>query len=178
MKIRAFMGVAALMSALQIAGCATLKSYWPWTKSPAPPSPLKVLKEVPSEIPPSTVVEEPAIPKRRTHRARAKEPPAITTAPAQTPAGSPTRGGTNVTIEDNNGYRVQAQALLADADTRLSQIDRSKLNAENSSAYNQASDLASAAHKAMAQNDYLAASGLARKSALLTAQVAERAPSR
>lgn len=85
---------------------------------------------------------------------------------------------TSVTLVDNDADHVRAQALVDDADARLARIDRSKLTGESATAYNQATNLASAARQAMTQQDYLAASGLARKATLLTEQLASRTPSR
>lgn len=97
-------------------------------------------------------------------------PPAVATVPGETaPAGT-----TNVTLEDSDADRNRARALVDEANARLAQIDRSKLTGETSNAFRQASDLANAASKAMAQHDYLAASGLARKASMLTDQVAGR----
>jgi hypothetical protein len=90
------------------------------------------------------------------------------------PAGVAPTGTTNVTLEDNDADREQARTLVDGANARLAQIDRSKLTGEASAAFRQASDLASAAGKAMEQRDYLAASGLARKASMLSDQVAGR----
>jgi hypothetical protein len=90
------------------------------------------------------------------------------------PAGVAPTGTTNVTLEDNDADREQARTLVDGANARLAHIDRSKLTGEASAAFRQASDLASAAGKAMEQHDYLAASGLARKASMLSDQVAGR----
>jgi hypothetical protein len=74
---------------------------------------------------------------------------------------------TDVTLGDSDGYRSSAQALLDQADANLAQINRSKLTGDTSAQFEQASGLADAAHKAMEQGDYLAASGLARKASTL-----------
>jgi hypothetical protein len=105
-----------------------------------------------------------------------RKEPATASAPAQAPP-QPSRT-VNVTLEDNDANHLRAQALIDDADARLARIDRSKLTGESATAYNQASDLANAARQAMTQQDYLAASGLARKATLLTEQVASRVQSR
>jgi hypothetical protein len=93
---------------------------------------------------------------------------------AAAPGGGTPVGATSVTLEDNDADREQARTLVDDANARLAQIDRSKLTGEASAAFRQASDLASAAGKAMEQRDYLAASGLARKASMLSDQVAGR----
>ena len=96
-------------------------------------------------------------------------PPATTVPPGEAPAGT-----TTVTLDDNDANRERAQTLVNDANARLAQIDRSKLTGEASATFRQASDLASAAGKAMEQRDYLAASGLARKASMLSDQLASR----
>jgi len=96
--------------------------------------------------------------------------PPVTSAPdGVTPART-----TSVTLQDNDADRERARTLVHDANARLAQIDHSKLTGETSAAFRQASDLASAANKAMEQRDYLAASGLARKASMLSDQVAGR----
>jgi outer membrane biosynthesis protein TonB len=172
MKTRLATRLAVLMLSFQLCGCATLKSYWPWSKPPPPPPAPVVVQPPVDTIPPTTVVEAPEKPKKR--RVHAKKPVvAPAGAPVQTqPEPEPTpEGATNVTLEDNDADRRQAQALLDDADSELARIDRSKLSGEDTAAYNQANDLTNAARKAMGQNDYLAASGLARKASLLEAQL-------
>ena len=84
---------------------------------------------------------------------------------------------TTITLVDDDAGEKQARALVGDAEARLTRINQAKLTGEDARAYNQASDLASAARKAMGQRDYLAASGLARKSALLSEQLSAHAPS-
>jgi len=177
MKTRLTTGLAVLMLALQIGGCATLQNYWPWSKPPPPPPPpAPAVSKLPNEIPPTTVVEEPT--KRKRHRTHLKK--ALAGQPVQTPPapGSPETSPTTVTLDDNDADRQQAQTLVNDADSQLARIDRTKLSGEDTAAYDQASDLTDAARKAMVQSDYLAASGLARKAALLTAQLPTHPPSR
>jgi len=170
--------MAALMLSFQLGGCAAIVSYWPWSKPPPPRPAAVVSKPPPDVIPPTTVVEEPATPKK-THRAHAKKPATATaSAPAQTQPQPTPEGPTTVTLEDHDADRRQAQVLLDDADSELAHVDRSKLSGEDTAAFNQATDLTTAARKAMVRNDYLAASGLARKAVTLAAQLASRDPSR
>jgi hypothetical protein len=123
------------------------------------------------------VGEQPAKEEKGTERAGAvQKEPATARVPTQTPSAP--AGTTNVTLEDNDGDHLRAQSLLDDADSRIAKIDRSKLTGESAATYNQASNLASAARKAMEQHDYLAASGLARKATLLTAQLTSHSPRR
>jgi hypothetical protein len=126
---------------------------------------------------PETVGEQPAKEEKETDRAGAvRKEPATAGVPGQTPPAP--AGATNVTLEDNDGDHLRAQSLLDDADSRLAHIDRTKLTGDKATTYHQASVLASAARKAMDQHDYLAASGLARKATLLTAQLTSRSPRR
>ncbi len=109
-----------------------------------------------------------------------RTPPAasVPESPASPPAATPPVGTANVTLEDKDANSAHARALVDEANARLAQIDRSKLTGETSAAFRQASDLASAASKAIDQHDYLAASGLARKASMLTDQVAGRTSSK
>ncbi len=174
MKTRLMTRLAALMLSLQLGGCATIRSHWPYANQ-LPPAPTS--SHAHRQAPPATAGEQPTKEEQGTDRAGAvRKEPATASVPAQTPPAP--AGATNVTLEDNDADHFRAQALLDDADTRLAHIDRSKLTGENTATYSQASDLANAARKAMVRRDYLAASGLARKSALLTAQLASRTSSR
>jgi hypothetical protein len=177
MNTRSMTKLAALVLLVELGGCTSMRSHWPFE------SELKPTRAVPSshvsyEAPPATEVGRPKRTRSETGRTpTAREQPAPASVPAQSPPRAPA-GTTSVTLEDGDADHIQAQALLDDANSRLAQIDRSKLTGENATAYDQASDLANAARKAMDQHDYLAASGLARKAALVTAQVAPRTSSR
>jgi hypothetical protein len=177
MKTRFPAQIAALMLSLQIGGCASIQSHWPF-KSQLPPTTAATSNFVYRQTPPpATASERPKKVEHETARTTApQKAPATASVPTRPP--NPPTQATYVTLEDNDADHLQAQALLDDADSRLAQIDRSKLTAENAAAYDQASDLAKAAHNAMVQHDYLAASGLARKATLVTAQVASRNSSR
>jgi hypothetical protein len=149
---------------------------WPF-QSQLPPAALTPT-HVHRQAPPATTDERPKKEENETEQPTAsRKAPAPASVPVQTPAASApatSAPATYVTLDDNDADHLQAQALLNDADTRLARIDRSKLTGDNVTAYDQASDLAKAARKAMVEHDYLAASGLARKAELVTAQVASR----
>jgi hypothetical protein len=165
--------LVALTLSFQVGGCSAIGSHWPFARElpPAPPAPARVHRE----FPPSSVNEEPAREERRkSRRSEVRKQPAAAAAMAPTPAQqvpAPAAGTTTVTLEDNDANHQRAQSLIEDADAQLAHIDPSKLSGENATAYEQASNLANAARKAMGQQDYLAASGLARKAAVLTTQL-------
>jgi hypothetical protein len=170
MQMRLIARLAALILLSQLGGCTSIASRWPFGKQlpPAPPASNRAHRE----FPPTTITETPT--KEEKEAGAIRKQPATAGIPAQT-APTPAQA-TNVTLEDNDADHLRAQSLLDDADARLAHVDRSKLSGENATAYDQASNLANAARKAMVQQDYLAASGLARKAALLTEQLASRAP--
>jgi hypothetical protein len=164
---------AALTLLFQLGGCTLVRGHWPFERElpQAPPTANRAHRQ----LPPSTVGETPSKEEKETPRAGAiRKEPTTVGAPVQTPPAA--WGTTNVTLEDNDADHLRAQSLLNDAAARLAHIDRSKLSGENATAYDQASNLTNAARKAMVQQDYLAASGLARKAATLTAQLASRTP--
>ncbi len=169
MKMRSVKRLAALMLLMQLGGCASMQSLF---GSQVPPAAQRY-SHAHRQLAPTTVRAAPLKEDRNTNRASTvRKEPATASAPAQAPP-APAKT-TRVTLEDNDADHLRAQALVDDADARLAQIDRSKLTGESATAYNQASDLASAARQAMTQQDYLAASGLARKATLLTEQLASR----
>jgi len=64
------------------------------------------------------------------------------------------------------------EPLLNDTDARLAKVDRAHLSGEDAPNYRQAAEFARSAHSALAQRDYLAASGLAKKASVLTNTIA------
>lgn len=175
MKTRSVTRLAVLTLLLQLGGCAAFQSRWPFGshRPPAERSSVRAHRQSPA----SAVSEQPAKEERETNRAgTVRKEPAVAGEPA--PSASAPVSTTDVTLEDNDGDHLRAQALVNDAAARLARIDRSKLTGERATAYNEASDLANAARQAMMQQDYLAASGLARKATLLTEQLASRTSSR
>ena len=159
---------------LQIGGCTSVQSHWPFGHEMPPVA--HPLNHAHRQLPPAAVNEETSEEPEGSHHNQVRKEPATVSAP---PQASPAPGKTtNVTLEDNDADHLRAQALVKDAAARLARIDRSKLTADGATAYNQASELANAARQAMAQQDYLAASGLARKATLLTEQLASRSSSR
>src|SRR6266446_869058 len=98
---------------------------------------------------------------------------------ASPPTGPPVGpGAQTVTIGSDENDRTEAVRLLNDTDARLARVDRVHLSGEDASNYRQAAELARSAHNALAQRDYLAASGLAKKAYVLTNSIAVKGPSR
>jgi hypothetical protein len=164
MKRRSITRFAALSLVAQFAACATLGSPSRSTNEPpptAPALPAASREHAPAPLPRAS--EQPEETEKPTRAA--VPPPAPPTVPATTTSS------VSVTLQDNDAGQLQAQSLLNDASARLARIDRSTLNEENAAVYTQASALTGAARTAMDQHDYLAASGLARKSLLLTGQL-------
>ena len=173
MNMRSIGRVAALWLSLQLGGCAVIGRHWPY-RTVLPPASASNHAHHPASS--ATAREKP--PAAQAHGTDQSDTSGKATATGAGPAQSAPGGTTIVTLDDNDADRYRAQALIDDASTRLARIDRSKLKGEDHTAYNQASGLADAARKAMQQRDYLAASGLARKASVLTAQLAARTSSR
>jgi hypothetical protein len=183
--------LAVLVLAIELSGCAFFQSHWPFqtgqtgqNSQTGPTTLLPVAIPTPTaQAIPSTIFGGKKSKRKKRHQKTATNQPA---ANGETPTGAsvPVQpatsvpGTANVTMEANDADSSQAQALLDDADARLGKINRSKLTAETSTAFQQASDLAHAAHKATDQGDYLAASSLARKASTLAEQVTARLSSR
>jgi hypothetical protein len=177
MKTRLMTQLTGLILVLEVGGCASIRRHSPY-ESRLPSAAGAKSNHVYREAAPETAVERPK--KSATGRTTAvrQQPAAGRQQPAATQSPPAPAEVTTVTTEDNDADHVQAQSLIDDANTRLAQIDRSKLTGENVTAYDEANNLANAARKAMVQHDYLAATGLARKAVLVTAQVASHTPSR
>jgi hypothetical protein len=80
--------------------------------------------------------------------------------------------GTTLTLDNEDSSKSRAEELLGAANSKLANVDRSKLSGTQAVTYDQASGFASAAREAMAQQDYVAASGFAQKASLLADKVA------
>jgi hypothetical protein len=76
-----------------------------------------------------------------------------------------------VTIDNSDAARTNAQRLLEQATAKMGHINRAELAETAASTYQQANELINAAQRAMADRDYLAASGLAEKASALTSQL-------
>jgi len=74
-------------------------------------------------------------------------------------------------LENSDDAKVNAQRLLDQTTIKLAHVDRAQLPETTASAYQQASELVTAAQRAMAEQDYLAASSLAEKASALTNQL-------
>jgi len=61
--------------------------------------------------------------------------------------------------------------LLYKVDKRLAVIDRTKLTASDAATFDEATGFASSAHRALADHDYVVASGLAEKASTLTGRL-------
>ena len=191
MKTPSLTRLALVALAFLIAGCATIQSYWPFRTKPPPPTEGTRLPPVTAPAPPPpppSNLSGATRPRRKRRHKKASVTPASTGIPIPSgtnPPGAPEipvpeatpTPSSNVTMEGNDDGRAQAETLLDGANTRLAHIDRSKLSGDTSAAFQQATGLASAAHKAIDQGDYLAASGLARKASTLADQVAARVSS-
>jgi hypothetical protein len=170
---RAFLGgVSSLAGALALGGCTSIRSSWPFFGAGSHPAATPVVHR---QLPPTVGAQSPT--KQGRPSERSKSVVRSSTEPIPSAQISATGKPTTVTLVDDDAGEQQARILVGDAETRLTRINQAKLTGEDARAYNQASDLASAARKAMVQRDYLAASGLARKSALLSEQLVTHATS-
>jgi hypothetical protein len=78
-----------------------------------------------------------------------------------------------VTLDNSDAARADAERVLEDASARLAHINRAALTDGGASTYQQANELISAAQRAIAEDDYLAASSLAKKASAMTRQLSE-----
>jgi len=67
--------------------------------------------------------------------------------------------------------KAKAQLLLEQVTVKLANTNQAELSESAASAYQQANGLITAAQRAMADQDYLAASGLAEKASALMSQL-------
>jgi hypothetical protein len=145
---------------LWIAGCHSLQ-----------PQREPIVHSRPSARPParplrSSISPPPSVPSRAARVPERKSPQSLpqTVAP-------PTIAPPTITLENSYAAKSDAQRLIEEASLKLAHIDRTSLTDNTASTYNQANELINAAHKAAAEQDYLAASSLAQKASALTSQL-------
>jgi hypothetical protein len=147
-------------------------------QTPAP-QPTQATRYVPPPPAISTYredeVTQPKIHKRATNRPThpAPAPTAVTSLP---PGNSNQDAGTNnskpsLTLDGEDDSRASAEALLNKVDKRLALIDRTRLTASDATTFDEANGFASSAHQALADHDYVVASGLAEKASTLTGRL-------
>jgi hypothetical protein len=76
-----------------------------------------------------------------------------------------------VTLENSDDAKANAQRSLDQATLKMTHINRAELAESTASTYQQANELINAAQRAMADQDYLAASSLAEKASALISQL-------
>jgi hypothetical protein len=76
-----------------------------------------------------------------------------------------------VTLGNSEDAKTSAQRQLDQATIRIAHVDQAQLDGSAASTYQQANQLIDAAQRAMAAQDYLAASSLAEKASALTDQL-------
>jgi hypothetical protein len=76
-----------------------------------------------------------------------------------------------VTLGNSEDAKASAQRLLDQATIRIAHVDHAQLAGDTAFTYQQANELIDAAQRAMAAQDYLAASSLAEKATALTNQL-------
>jgi len=99
------------------------------------------------------------------HVEQAAVPVPTPAVPAAQPLPAPT-----ITLADAPS-KEHTQRMLDDARAKLARVDRNRLGADSATTYDQANNFLAAGRKAQDESDYVAASGFARKAALLAAKL-------
>jgi len=150
-------------------GCALFKSHQPPTPppqetTPAPPQAVPVTR-LPHRIRSTPIRARRPVLVSKPSQPRLNLPPQPPT-PAAAPAPAPL-----VTLENSDDAKANAQRLLDQVTAEMMHIDRAELAESTASTYQQANELINAAQRAMADQDYLAASSLAEKASALTSRL-------
>jgi hypothetical protein len=176
MKARVVLGRAAIaFGLLALEGCVNTPEGWRILSPMRPPHTAVERWRPPeheTEPPPQTETVE-VRPRRHYVERRVTSPkrkipaptPAVQAAPQPVPV-QPSPAPT-LTLADANASRAQVLQTLNQASAKLSKINRAKLDGNNAVTYDQAAGFLRQARKAADQNDYVAASGLARKASIL-----------
>ena len=158
------------------AGCSGPNGNWYIPSFMRPPQPPPVRHYEPSagnEINNTPAAVETQHPVRavRTRHAPAHVEQAAAPVPTPAPPQLQPLPAPTVTLADAPS-KERTQRMLDEARARLARIDRSSLGADSATTYDQANNFLEAGRHAQDENDYVAASGFARKAALLAAKLA------
>ncbi len=159
-------------------GCSGPNGNWyipSFMRPPQPPPAHRYQPSVGNEIGNNSAPVETERPKHaaRTRRApahgeEAAAPEPAPAAPALQPA--PAIPAPTITLADAPS-KEHTQRMLDEAGAKLARINRSSLGADSATTYDQANNFLQAGRRAQDENDYVAASGFARKAALLAAKL-------
>ncbi len=83
-----------------------------------------------------------------------------------------------VTLDAPGDSRAQAQRMVNQAFQRLGEVDRTWLQGDKATLYDQAVSLAESGRKALADQDYTAAEGYARKASALASDLGQNSEQR
>jgi hypothetical protein len=168
---------ASMVIGLGLGGCSTLLE--PFQPQSPPSQPAQVTKYVPpSLVTPAYSDDEvppPSVHKRATNRPAHPAPPPPA-AVANVPSGNSNEDVSanskpSLTLDGEDDSRASAEMLLHKVDMRLAVIDRAKLTPSDAATFDEANGFASSAHRALADHDYVVASGLAEKASTLTGRL-------
>lgn len=152
------------------AGCSLFRSHQapapPQQTSPAPP------QAAPETRLPRRIRSKPSRSRsvlvRKPRQPNLNQPPQPQPQPPQPQPPSP---APLVTLENSDDAKANAQRSLDQATLKMAHINRAELAESTASTYQQANELINEAQRAMADQDYLAASSLAEKASALTSQL-------
>ena len=166
----------AVLMALALGAC----SEWLGPLEPqSPPSqPAHAAKYVPPPAGTSAASEgqvlQPSVHKRATNRPAHPAPPSAAVAnlpPENSDEDSSANRKPSLTLDGEDDSRASAEVLLYKVDKRLAVIDRTKLTPSDAATFDEAHGFASSARRALADHDYVVASGLAEKASTLTGRL-------
>jgi hypothetical protein len=152
MSVRACRALSAGVMLAWAGGCSIFQSH----QAPTPPPQTQA---VPPQATPATRLPT------RPERVRSK--PAIVRKPLQHHPPPPSPPPV-ISLENSADTKANAQRLLDQVTVKLTHVNRAELAESTASAYQQVNELINEAQRAMADQDYLAASSLAEKASALT----------
>lgn len=171
-------GVARLLVAIMIVGlgaCSPLLG--PFEPSSPVPPPAPPANYVPPSVvtysAPKDTVSQPSIRRRTANRPVHTAPPPASVASVPPENSKAKAGGADsrpsLTLDGEDDSKASTELVLYQVDQRLAVIDRTRLTPSDAATFDQANGFASSAHRALADHDYVVASGLAEKASTLTA---------
>lgn len=161
----------ASVAAISLAGCWPLFTpIQPQRRPSSPPASQSYASPASTSSAAQDETRDRSLRKRTASRSHQQPASAASPSPA---TASPNAGATKpmVTLAGEDHSETNAERLLDQVDHRLDAIDRNKLNAADVSTYDQANGFASSARQALADHDYVVASGLAEKASALVGRL-------
>lgn len=156
---------AAFVLSLTVSGCVGPSGTWQFPNFMTPPQ--SSYASTGYATPPSAPLSRTVSRERERASSQAREIDRLQEATSPPPAPPEASPQPTVTLAGDGADRDHALRLLDDAGACLAKVNRNKLGRDSAATYDQANDFLNAGRKAALNQDYVAATGDAKKASVL-----------